>query len=74
MTRIRRIPTDPLFKRPVYIRRISVIREPRFLNYSFKIKKTMSTSKKNLWGTILKIIIAVATSIAGAIGLSSCMG
>ena len=34
----------------------------------------MSTNKKNLLGTILKIIIAVATSIAGAIGLSSCMG
>lgn len=34
----------------------------------------MSANKKNLWGTILKIIIAVATSIAGAIGLSSCMG
>ena len=34
----------------------------------------MSTNKKNLWVTILKIIIAVATSIAGAIGLSSCMG
>lgn len=27
--------------------------------------------KKNLWGTILKIIIAVASAIAGALGYSA---
>ena len=26
--------------------------------------------KKNLWGTILKIIIAVASAVAGALGYS----
>ena len=28
------------------------------------------TMKKNLWGTILKIIIAVASAVAGALGYS----
>lgn len=32
-----------------------------------KNKKTM---KKNVWGTILKIIIAVASAVAGALGYS----
>lgn len=32
-----------------------------------KRKKAM---KKNLWGTILKIIIAVASAVAGALGYS----
>ena len=32
-----------------------------------KIRKAM---KKNLWGTILKIIIAVASAVAGALGYS----
>lgn len=27
--------------------------------------------KKNLWGTILKIIIAVASAVAGALGYSA---
>lgn len=27
--------------------------------------------KKNLWGTILKVIIAVASAIAGALGYSA---
>lgn len=27
--------------------------------------------KKNLWGTILKIIIAVASAVAGALGYST---
>ena len=32
-----------------------------------KHKKAM---KKNLWGTVLKIIIAVASAVAGALGYS----
>lgn len=27
--------------------------------------------KKNLWGTILKLIIAVASAVAGALGYSA---
>lgn len=27
--------------------------------------------KKNLWGTILKVIIAVASALAGALGYST---
>lgn len=27
--------------------------------------------KKNLWGTILKLIIAVASAVAGALGYST---
>ena len=27
--------------------------------------------KKNLWGTILKVIIAVASAVAGALGYST---
>lgn len=33
----------------------------------------MSGTKKTIWGLLLKIIIAVATSIAGVVGLTSCM-
>lgn len=34
----------------------------------------MSTQKpKSVWGIILKVIIAVATSIAGVLGISSCI-
>lgn len=29
--------------------------------------------KKGIWGMIIKIIIAVATSIAGVIGITSCV-
>lgn len=28
--------------------------------------------KKSIWGTVLKVIIAVATAIAGALGISAC--
>lgn len=34
----------------------------------------MSEMKKSTWGVIIKIIIAVATSIASVIGISSCVG
>ncbi|MCF2603944.1 smalltalk protein [Parabacteroides distasonis] len=29
--------------------------------------------KKSIWGTVLKVIIAVATAIAGALGISACV-
>lgn len=29
--------------------------------------------KKSIWGTVLKVIIAVATAIAGTLGLSACV-
>lgn len=32
--------------------------------------KPRKAMKKNLWGTILKIIIAVASAVAGALGYS----
>ena len=28
--------------------------------------------KKSIWGTVLKVIIAVATAIADALGISAC--
>lgn len=33
--------------------------------------KHRKTMKKNLWGTILKLIIAVASAVAGALGYST---
>ncbi len=33
----------------------------------------MNEEKKNLWKIILKVIVAVATTVAGALGISSCM-
>ena len=32
-----------------------------------------TNEKKSVWGTILKVIIAVATAIAGVFGLNACM-
>ena len=29
---------------------------------------------KSVWSTILKVVIAVATAIAGVVGISSCIG
>ncbi|MDR0894599.1 MAG: smalltalk protein [Prevotellaceae bacterium] len=31
----------------------------------------MSTKSKNIWSLVLKVIITVATAVAGAFGLSS---
>ena len=28
--------------------------------------------KKSIWGTVLKVIIAVVTAIAGVLGLNAC--
>ncbi len=33
----------------------------------------MENEKKNIWSIILKVIIAVATTIASAIGITSCV-
>ena len=33
--------------------------------------KHRKAMKKNLWGTILKVIIAVASAVAGALGYSA---
>lgn len=33
----------------------------------------MNEKKKSIWSIILKVIIAVATTLGGAIGISSCM-
>lgn len=33
----------------------------------------MENNKKNIWSVILKVVIAVATTIAGALGISSCL-
>lgn len=33
----------------------------------------MEEKKKSLWSLIIKVIIAVATTVAGALGISSCM-
>ena len=34
----------------------------------------MSTKSKSDWGIVLKVIIAVATAVAGVFGISSCVG
>lgn len=33
----------------------------------------MKEEKKNVWNIVLKVIIAVATTLAGALGITSCM-
>lgn len=33
----------------------------------------MEEKKKSLWKIILKVIVAVATTVAGALGISSCV-
>lgn len=35
------------------------------------MKQTMSGRKGGVWGVVLKVIIAVATAIGGALGLTS---
>lgn len=32
----------------------------------------MENEKKSVWGIILKVLIAVASAIAGAVGISAC--
>ena len=34
----------------------------------------MNTKSKSVWGIVLKVIIAVATAVAGVFGISSCVG
>ncbi len=33
----------------------------------------MQEKKKNLWKIIIKVIVTVATTVAGALGISSCI-
>ncbi|WP_158557848.1 MULTISPECIES: smalltalk protein [Bacteroides] len=33
----------------------------------------MSTEKKSVWSIVLKVIVAVATTLAGVFGISSCI-
>jgi len=53
-----------------------IVSKNRFL---LKMKRTkqqnkMSKMNKTAWGILLKLIIAVATSVAGVIGITSCIG
>ena len=34
----------------------------------------MNTEKKSLWSVIIKVVIAVASAVAGAVGISACNG
>ena len=34
---------------------------------------TLNKKPKSVWGIVLKVIISVATAIAGAFGISSCI-
>lgn len=43
----------------------------RLLVFYVTKHKKYKSMKKNLWGTILKVIIAVASAVAGALGYSS---
>lgn len=45
---------------------------PLFINL-LNLLNTMNENKKNIWSIVLKVIIAVATAIAGAVGLSACI-
>lgn len=42
----------------------------RLIIFFISNDKHRKAMKKNLWGTILKIIIAVASAVAGALGYS----
>lgn len=33
----------------------------------------MKEKTSSVWGTILKVVVALATALAGALGLNSCM-
>ena len=33
----------------------------------------MNEKKRNIWSTVLKVVIVVATAIAGALGINSCI-
>lgn len=33
----------------------------------------MNEKKRNIWSTVLKVVIAVVTAIAGALGINSCI-
>ena len=43
-------------------------------NFQLSIKSRMNTEKKSLWSVIIKVVIAVASAVAGALGISACNG
>ena len=43
-------------------------------NFQFSIiKMSETTKKKNVWSLVLKIIVTVATALAGVFGVASCV-
>lgn len=42
------------------------------INYKLN-KMSETTKKKNVWSLVLKIIVTVATALAGVFGVASCM-
>ena len=45
-----------------------------FILFIFKNDFIMSEKSNNVWKTILKVIIAVATAIGGVLGIQGCIG
>ena len=44
------------------------------INFQFSIiKMSETTKKKNVWSLVLKIIVTVATALAGVFGVASCV-
>lgn len=51
---------------------ISLIISFQYLNFNFEGRcNAMSTSKKNVWDLILKVVIAVASALAGVLGANA---
>jgi len=42
--------------------------------YFLNLNSMEETKKKNVWGIVLKVIITVATALAGVFGIASCVG
>ena len=45
----------------------------RNLTQKLKLMEQPNRKPKTVWGIVLKVIITVATAVAGAFGLSSCL-
>ena len=43
-----------------------------FKSYIINLIMEQKNEKKSVWGVLLKVIIAVASAIAGALGISAC--
>lgn len=46
----------------------------RFFFYSPLNKLLMSTGKKEMWGRIINVVLAILSAVATTLGLNSCMG